>query len=369
MRRFDARAAEDERGDRPVTLELVVTGEFAPELLILAKTRVELAEAHRVLAELSGRAATAPLPFEQLAEAALVHREAGRGRDLLGHLERKAVRVGKPERRIGIYPLLALRARTSDRLVDHRQALRERPLELLLFLEDDLGDAIASGRQLVVVPLHHLHDLAAELRERARPQAKAPAVHRRAADYAAKHIPPELVRRRDAVRDEERRGPRVLGHDAYRHVGRRRGAVLLSRERLDLLHERLEHVAAINVAGYTLKHLRQPLETRAGVDVLLRERNERAVGLAVVLLEDKVPDLEVPPAVLGRAALVLGHTGLRTSIEKDLAVRAREPGQARRPEVLRIALTEDLLRRKQLQHLRPDLVGLVVGVVDCRDEL
>src|SRR5205814_3528286 len=85
--RLDARATEHERGDRPVALELVVAGEFGLELLVPAKPRVELAEAHRVLAELGRRAAAAALAFEVLAEAALVHGQPGRRRDLLCHLE------------------------------------------------------------------------------------------------------------------------------------------------------------------------------------------------------------------------------------------------------------------------------------------
>src|SRR5439155_21963272 len=125
---LDARAAEYERDDRSIGLELVVAGELAPQLLVLAEPGVELAEAHPVLRELRGRPASAPLPLEELAEPVLVDRKPRRGRDLLGHLERKAVRVGETEGRVSIDPALALRAGASGRLVDHREALRERSL-------------------------------------------------------------------------------------------------------------------------------------------------------------------------------------------------------------------------------------------------
>src|ERR1700716_2021115 len=183
---FDARPAQNERGDRPVGLQLVVTGEFATDLLVLAETRVELTEAHRVLGEFGGRAAAAALAFEELAEAALVNGESRRGRDLLRHLEREAVGVGEAERRVRVDPPLTLRRRARDGLVDHRETLRERALELLLFLDDDLRDAIARRGELVVMPLHRLHNLAAELRERPGLEAKAASVHGGATDQATK---------------------------------------------------------------------------------------------------------------------------------------------------------------------------------------
>src|SRR5437016_9664190 len=58
-----------------------------------------------------------------------------------------------------------------------------------------------------------------------------------------------------------------------------------------------------------------------------------------------------------------------TLFRSDLAVRSAKTGRAGRPEVVGIAEAEDLLRRKQLQGLRPDVVGLVVARMDGRDEL
>src|SRR5207244_11782415 len=99
-----------------------------------------------------------------------------------GHFQREAVRVRETERGVGIDPALPLRRRARDGLVDHREALRERAFELLLFLEDDLRDAIPRRGELVIMPLHRLHDLAAELRERARVEPQAAPVDGSAAD-------------------------------------------------------------------------------------------------------------------------------------------------------------------------------------------
>src|SRR5205823_11255806 len=141
---------------------------------------------------------------------------------------------------------------------------------------------------------------------------------------------------------------RVLRDDADRDISRRALTVLLARERLDLLHERLKDIRAIHIAGGALKNLHDPLETGAGVDVLLWERHERAIRFAVVLLEHEVPDLEVAAAVLSRIAVVLGHARLRPVVDEDLAVGPAEPGRARRPEVGLVAEPEDLLRREEL---------------------
>ena len=221
----------------------------------------------------------------------------------------------------------------------------------------------------MVVALHRLHDLAAELRQRAGPQAETPSVHRRAANQPAQNVAAELVRRRDPVGDEERRGARVLGHDANRDIGRRVVSVLLSGERLDLLDQGLEEVGAVRVARNALENLGEPLQSDPRVDVPPREWNERSVGLAVVLLEHVVPDLEPATAVLGRAAVVLGYVRLRTFVDEDLAVRPAESGRAGRPEVVFVAQPIDLVRRKQLQCLRPDVERLVIARMHCRHKL
>src|SRR5882762_5295047 len=161
----------------------------------------------------------------------------------------------------------------------------------------------------------------------------------------------------------------MLRDDADRDIGRRALTVLLARERLDLLHERLEDIGAIHIAGGALQHLHDPLETGAGVDVLLRERHERAIRFAVVLLEHKVPDLEVATAVLSGIAVVLGHARLRPVVDEDLAVGSAESGRAGGPEVGFVAEPEDLLGREELEFLRPDVVGLVVADVHRGDEL
>src|SRR5206468_1200220 len=98
------------------------------------------------------------------------------------------------------------------------------------------------------------------------------------------------------------------------------------------------------------------------------QRDERPVGLALVLLEHVVPDLDVAPAVLARVALVRRHPGLRALVDEHLAVGSVEAGGSEGPGVELVAQLEDLLGWKELQLLDPDVVGLVIVLVHRRDE-
>ena len=191
-------------------------------------------------------------------------------------------------------------------------------------------------------------------------------MHRGASDEAAQDVATPLVRGLDPVGDEERRRTPVLDDDPHGAVGRLISSVALARERLNLLDVRQEQIGLEAVGDHTLKNQREPLEADAGVDVLLWERGQGAVGLAVVLLEDEIPDLDPSSAVLRRRAVVLAHTGLRTAIDEHLAAGSAQPGRSRRPEVRLVALLEvsqavDLLRRKEPQLLRPDVATSFAG--------
>ena len=197
-------------------------------------------------------------------------------------------------------------------------------------------------------------------------------MERGAPDEATQDVAAALVRRRDVIGYEERGGAGVLRDHPDGHVLLRVRPVLRAAQGLDLLDERLEQVGLERV-GDALQHLRGALETGAGVDVPLGQRHQGPVLLAVVLLEDEVPDLEIPAAALARIAVVRRDTRLWAAVDEDLAAGAAQPGRARRPEVRVVALREVAepehpFRREECQLLRPDVVGLLVVEVDGRDE-
>ena len=99
-----------------------------------------------------------------------------------------------------------------------------------------------------------------------------------------------------------------------------------------------------------------------GVDRRLGQRRPRAVGRLVVLHEDQVPELH--EALAGRVGqrAALGAEGGPRSMCSSRA-RAARAGVAHLPEVVLVAEALDALHR-HADDVVPDLLGLVVGVVD-----
>ena len=95
---------------------------------------------------------------------------------------------------------------------------------------------------------------------------------------------------------------------------------------------------------------RRPLEAHAGVDVLLRERRDRAVGVELELHEDEVPELEVPLARAARRALRSPAAERLAAVVEELGVGPARPGAADRPEVVGAVEADDALGR------HPDLL-------------
>ena len=119
-----------------------------------------------------------------------------------------------------------------------------------------------------------------------------------AADDAPEHVATLLVRRHDAVGDEERHRATVLGEDPQRHVAlvTREAAVLDAR---DLLRGR-DRAAGTRRCPTPSRRpgaRRGSARARAGVDARRGERHELSVGLRVELHEHEVPDLDVPVLV------------------------------------------------------------------------
>ncbi len=129
-------------------------------------------------------------------------------------------------------------------------------------------------------------------------------------------------------------------------------------EFLDLVDHPGEHVCVV-VAGLALKHHAEPLEAHSGVYVLGRQRLQRAVRVAVVLHEDKVPDLDdlVVVGVDKVFARDFGDLLVRAQVDVDLAARAARARVAHLPEVVVLVAEDDVVLRHQLH---PGLSGLLV---------
>ena len=86
-------------------------------------------------------------------------------------------------------------------------------------------------------------------------------------------------------------------------------------------------------------------ETQAGVDVLLRERRDRAVLVELVLHEDEVPELEEALALAAWRALGAQTADLLAAVVEQLGVGPARARPADRPEVVRPVEADDALRR------------------------
>ena len=186
-----------------------------------------------------------------------------------------------------------------------------------------------------------------------------------AADDPAQHVAAALVAGDHAVGDQEAAGADVVGDDLERvaaeilRAGHARG-------RLDQVLEQIDLVVAV----HALQHRGDALQPHAGVHRGLGQRMQRAGLVAVELHEHQVPDLDVAVAVgIRRPGRPAGDPG--PVVPEDLGARTAGPGVAHLPEVVAlvfrpaglVADARDALAR-HLDVLGPDVVGLVVGLVD-----
>ncbi len=112
------------------------------------------------------------------------------------------------------------------------------------------------------------------------------------------------------------------------------------------------------VAVHMLHHRGDALEPHAGIDRGFWQRRERAIGGALVLHEDQVPDLDKAVAVLVRAAgWSAGH--LRAVIVENLGARSAGTGIAHGPEIGFLAEAGNP-GRVHADLLDPDPLGLLV---------
>mmetsp|Transcript_11487 Transcript_11487/g.29021 ORF Transcript_11487/g.29021 Transcript_11487/m.29021 type:complete len:365 (+) Transcript_11487:1812-2906(+) len=178
-------------------------------------------------------------------------------------------------------------------------ALLQRLAKAGLFLAEHGPDGLLGGQQLgeegAHVVAHHVHQLGEEALLRAQ---HFRAVAHRTAEHAAEHVVAAEVARARAIGDGEAQRADVVCHHAVRHVlavhvvlpdlvSVRAGASHLG----DLIKDGGKDVGRV-VGALVLQHADHALHAHAGVHVLVRQRLEAAVCLAVELNEDNIPDLQ-----------------------------------------------------------------------------
>ena len=167
-----------------------------------------------------------------------------------------------------------------------------------------------------------------------------------APDQPPEDVAATLVRRRDPLRGEERHPAAVVADHAVRLRRLGRAAVRDPRFARDPVHDQLEAVGVEDRLGLLEQH-GAALEPHPGVDVLVRERGQRAVRGEVELHEDEVPELEEALAALAaRRAVGLAAAVLRAAVVVELGAGPARAGRAcRSPEVLGARQPDDPLAR------------------------
>ena len=272
-------------------------------------------------------------------------------RELHRQLERETVRGGEHER------VLSRDRLPPGEVVEQLHPALERFRKALFLVADGALDLAGVLHQLGVRLTGLLDHDRRQPVDVAQPDA-ARLLHC-APDDPPQDVASPLVRRHDAVADEERHPTRVVGKNAVRLGRRRRVAVGHARLARDPFHDPL--VAVRLVDGHHVLHDRaRTLEAHARIDVLLGQRRQRAVRVELVLHEDEVPELEEALAArAARPAVGLAAAVLLAPVVVDLGVGTARPRPTHGPEVLRCRQQHDALARHSglLPQLDRDVVG------------
>jgi hypothetical protein len=238
-------------------------------------------------------------------------------------------------------------------VLEQAHPTRERLAEPLFLRRQDAVDVGAVRFELRVRLAHLLDHDVAEAIEVRRLESDTLSLLDGAADDPAHHVAAALVRRRHAVRREERHPTAVVGEDPMRLRRLRRVAVRNAALLRDPAHDRLVAVGLVH-RDDALEDGGRPLEPHTRVHVLLRERRQLPVGVELELHEDEVPELEEPLARAPGRAFGPAAADLLAAVVVHLGVRAAGPGAADRPEVLGRRQEDEPLGR--LADLQPVVV-------------
>ncbi len=270
----------EESHDGRITLERVVTEELrrAVEPDAGGQIGAELARGLRLLS-LHGHGAF--VAFDVDGEPPLT-RDVGR------EIGRKPVGVVELEDRVAVDDFGA--TDFGDGRVQNPHAVLERARELLALFEKHLPNERLPRNQLGIGRAHHLRKRGHQVGEKRGAHAELVAVPHGTARDAAQHVAAALVRGNHAVDDEETARADVVRDHAQRRVLQVAGA-----EQACSFADQVDKEIDVVVVRDALHDRGHALEARTRIHRRLRQRRELAVGRAVVLHEDQVPDLD--PAI------------------------------------------------------------------------
>ena len=314
------------------------------------------------------RARPFPLLAHRCVEALAIDADPRISRDLDGQVDREAKGVMQPERvRAGD---ASTAADALDQLCQPFAARLERPRKLALLGLDTGQDRVPTLLKVGVRVAHDVDDHPARLGQERAVYVHQPAVPHRATHDPAQDIARAFVGGVDFLPDQEGHRPRVIGdHLVAEALALDRLGIVADegREALDDRHEQIGPVVRIDA----LQDRRRSLEAHPRVDALEGQRRQRAVGGAVVLHEDQVPEFEPARTRLRVIRDAFGSLAeLGAPVVVQLAARSARSGIGHLPEVVvvpdrDVPPAHDPIRG-QADLLGPDPEGVLVVGVDGR---
>ena len=278
-------------------------------------------------------------------EGGLIDRHALLAADELREVERKSVGVEQRKGLGSVDDRCALGTGLRDDVLQESDTRGQSAEERLFLLLHHLANELLLRAQLGIGIAHLGHQRRQQAVDECflLAQERIGVTHGAAQD-AADDVARLGVRRQLAVGDGKGDGTQVVGHNAHGHVLLVVVAIGEARQLSYLADDGLEHVGVV-VGALALHHHAQALKAHARVDDLVRQRLQRAIGLAVILHENEVPYLDDLRIVLVDE-LSSGHLLLflvGTQVNMDFRARTARTRVAHLPEIVVLVAVNDMV--------------------------
>ena len=263
--------------------------------------------------------------------------------DELGEVEREAVSVIEFEGHLAAYLRLASLLGVGDDAIEHVDARGEGLKEALLLLFDDLSDKLLLRLQLGIGAAHGLDEGRDEFVESSLLAAEERVVVTNGtAENATDDVARLVIAWQLAIGDGESDGADVVGHDTHGDVCLLGSTIFDAAYLGNLVEQRSEDVSVV-VGSLVLHGADEALEAHACVHVVVGQRLKLAIGLAVILHEDEVPNLNDLWVVLVDevAAVHLLALLFGTHVIVNLGTGATWAGVTHLPEVVMLVAVDD----------------------------
>ncbi len=205
----------------------------------------------------------------------------------------------------------------------------QRLRKTLFFGQQGARHGVLRHHQLGVGFAHQFDQRGHHLAEERLAHAQHPTMAQRTSDNPTQHIAAAFVGGQHTIDDEKRTSADVIGDHPQRFVLQIGDAG----QRAGLADQRLEQVDFI-VRMDMLQDRGKTLQSHASVHAWRWQRYQCAVGLAIELHEDQVPDLDKAVAILIRRPRRTTSDVIAV-VEENFGTRAARAGVGHLPEIIR----------------------------------